>query len=119
MSRVSFVLSSDEAASLRLTLVALRELSGRRPNAIAFGSMWGTFVACAERKIGVSSPMNTVERSPERSRQLQVSDHPVMVNDWAEGLVDLESARSRRRHPSNHEPAWSKDGGSYSTEWEI
>lgn len=38
--------------------------------------------------------MNTVERSSERTRQLPVSDHPVMVDDWAESLVDLECAQA-------------------------
>ena len=40
-------------------------------------------------------------------------------NDWAEYLTDLECARSRRRHPSNREPAWAKDGGYDGTEWDI
>ena len=63
--------------------------------------------------------MNTVERIPARTRPLEMSDRPVMVNDWAECLADLECARSRRRHPSNREPAWAKDGGDDSTEWDI
>ncbi len=63
--------------------------------------------------------MSTVERSSERTWQPQVSNHSVMVNDWAESLVDLDCAHSRRRHPSNREPAWSKDGGSDSTEWKV
>jgi hypothetical protein len=63
--------------------------------------------------------MNTVEKSSERNRQPQVSDHPVMVDDWAESLVDPERAQSRRRHPSNREPAWSKDGGSDDIEWDV
>ena len=42
-----------------------------------------------------------------------------MVDDWAESLVELQRAESRQRHPSNREPAWSKDGGSDGTEWEL
>ena len=111
--------STDGGANLSLTLAALRELGGRRPNAIISVPRRGTVIACAERKIGVSSPMNTVEQSPERTSRRQVSDRSVMVDDWAEPLVDPARAQSRRRHPSNREPAWSKDGGSDDTNWEV
>jgi hypothetical protein len=63
--------------------------------------------------------MNSVESISARTRRLEVSERPVMVNDWAESLVDLERARSRRRYPGNREPAWAKDGGDEGTEWEI
>lgn len=79
----------------------------------------GRSLLCAERKIGVSSPMNIVERALRGTHQLEVSDHPVMVDDWAESLVELDRAQSRRRHPSNREPAWAKDGGYESAEWEF
>ena len=79
----------------------------------------GTTVACAKREIGVSSPMNTDERFSQRTDRLKVSDRPVMVNDWAESLVDLEWARSRRRRLNNCESVWAKDGGDDSTEWDI
>ena len=79
----------------------------------------GTVVACAEREIGVSSPMNTVEGFSQRADRLKVSDRPVMVNDWAESLVDLEWAWSRRRHLNNRESVRAKDGGDDSTESDI
>lgn len=63
--------------------------------------------------------MNTVERASRDTHQLKVSDHPVMIDDWAESLVELGRAQSRRRHPSNREPAWAKDGGYESAEWEF
>lgn len=49
----------------------------------------------------------------------QSADLPVMVGDWAEAVVDLGRWQSRRRHPSNREPAWEKDGGYESMEWVI
>jgi hypothetical protein len=63
--------------------------------------------------------MNTVERVSAPNRRLEMSNRPVMVEDWAEYLADLERARSRRQHPSNREPAWAKDGGDDGTEWDI
>ena len=48
-----------------------------------------------------------------------MSDRPVMVNDWAESLADLECAPFRRRHPSTRDPAWANDGGDDGTEWDI
>ncbi len=47
-----------------------------------------------------------------------VPDHPVMVDEWAEAVIDITRWQSRRRHPSNQEPTWEKDGG-YETEWVI
>lgn len=78
-----------------------------------------SLVACAERQIGASSPMNAVERIPARGRRLPVSDRPVMVNDWAESLVDLEWRRCLRRHPSNPEPSWAEHGGADGIEWDV
>jgi hypothetical protein len=63
--------------------------------------------------------MNTGESASRDTHQLEVSDHPVMVDDWAESLVEFDRAQSRRRHPSNREPAWAKDGGYESVEREI
>ena len=63
--------------------------------------------------------MNTVERASRGTHQVEVSEHPVMVDDWAESLVDFDRAESRRRHPSNRESAWAKDGGYESAEWEF
>ena len=44
---------------------------------------------------------------------------PVMVGDWAEAVIDLGRWQSRRRHPSNQEPAWQKDGGYETMEWVV
>jgi hypothetical protein len=63
--------------------------------------------------------MNTVERISARTLRLEMSDRPVMVNDWAESLADLECAPFRRRHPSTRDPAWANDGGDDGTEWDI
>lgn len=46
-------------------------------------------------------------------------DLPVLVGDWAEAVIDLGRWQSRRRHPSNHEPSWQKDGGYEAMEWVI
>jgi hypothetical protein len=62
--------------------------------------------------------MPVVEGPPEEIRDQP--DQPVMVDEWAEAVVDLAPWQSRRRHPSNQEPAWEKDGGAgYETEWVI
>lgn len=74
---------------------------------------------CAERKIGVSSPVNTVESPSRGTHQLEVSKHPVLVDDWAESLVEIDRAQFRRRPPGNREPGWAKDGGYESAEWEL
>ncbi len=84
-----------------------------------FGYRAGAFVAIAERKIGVSSQMNTVESPSERIRYLHSSNPAVLVTDWAESLLDLERSNSRRRHPTNRGPAWSQDGGDDSAEWAL
>ena len=42
-----------------------------------------------------------------------------MVGEWAEAVIDLRRWQSRRRHPSNQEPAWEKDGGYETMEWVI
>jgi hypothetical protein len=62
--------------------------------------------------------MPVVEGPPETTRDHQDRDQPVMVDEWAEAVVDLAPWQSRRRHPSSQEPAWEKDGG-YETEWVI
>ena len=84
----------------------------------------GRSLLAPEREFGVSIPMNTVESASRGVHQLEVSSHevsrhPVMVDNWAESLVEFDRARSRRRHPSNREPAWAKDGGYESAEWEV
>jgi hypothetical protein len=60
--------------------------------------------------------MFAVDGPPEETRGRP--DQPVMVDEWAEAVIDLARWQSRRRHPSNREPAWQKDGG-YETEWVI
>jgi hypothetical protein len=62
--------------------------------------------------------MPVVEGPPEDIRDQPEREPPVMVDAWAEGVVDLAPWQSRRRHPSNQEPTWEKDGG-YETEWVI
>lgn len=63
--------------------------------------------------------MHVVDDLSGRNHEQSASSRPVIVADWAEAVVDLRRARSRRRHPSNHEPAWEKDGGYEPTEWAI
>jgi len=63
--------------------------------------------------------MHVVEDSASRIRRQPSSNPPVIVDDWAEAVIDLRRAQSRRRHPSNREPGWEKDGGYESTEWAI
>jgi hypothetical protein len=63
--------------------------------------------------------MHVVEDPSDRIGEQQASRRPVIVDDWAEAVVDLRRAQSRRRHPSNREPAWAKDGGYEPTEWAI
>jgi hypothetical protein len=50
---------------------------------------------------------------------LRSADVPVMVYGWAEAVIDLGRWQSRRRHPSNQEPTWEKDGGYETIEWVI
>jgi hypothetical protein len=57
----------------------------------------------------------TVERVDDR----RTPASPVMVDGWAEAMLDLARARSRRRHPSNLEPQWAKDGWDEPTEWMV
>lgn len=52
-------------------------------------------------------------------RTQRPSEVPVMVDEWAEAVIDLARLQSRRRHPSNQEPAWEKDGGYAAREWAI
>ena len=54
--------------------------------------------------------MHVVE-DPGRLSTQRVSNRPVIVDDWAEAVIELRRTQSRRRHPSNPEPAWEKDGG--------
>ena len=63
--------------------------------------------------------MHVVEDPEGRIVEQPASNRPVIVDDWAEAIIDLRRARSRRRHPSNREPAWEKDGGYEPTEWAI
>jgi hypothetical protein len=60
----------------------------------------------------VEDPEDHVERSDQDAA-------PVVIERWAEAVVDLGRERSRRRHPSNPEPAWYKDGGDEPSEWVI
>ena len=63
--------------------------------------------------------MHVVEDSSDRTNDQPASNRPVIVDDWAEAVIDLRRARSGRRHPSNREPAWEKDGGYEPTEWAV
>ena len=63
--------------------------------------------------------MSIVESASRGTYQVEVCGHPVMVDDWAESLVEFDRARSRRRYPRDREPAWAKDGGYESAEWEV
>jgi hypothetical protein len=63
--------------------------------------------------------MRVVEGASENTREQQTSNRPVMVDCWAEAVVELGRAQSRRRHPSNREPAWMLDGGYDLTEWAV
>lgn len=63
--------------------------------------------------------MSVVEDASDPSGKQQASSRPVIVADWAEAVIDLRRAQSRRRHPSNREPAWGKDGAYEPTEWAI
>ncbi len=60
----------------------------------------------------VEDPAGAVGEPKEPAR-------PVMNQWWAEAVVDLRRERSRRRHPSNREPAWEKDGGYEPSEWVV
>lgn len=44
---------------------------------------------------------------------------PVMTEEWAEAIIDLRRAQSRRRHPSSQPPTWEKDGGYEPMEWVV
>lgn len=63
--------------------------------------------------------MHLVGGTSDASRELRTPRRPVLVDDWAEALIELARAQSRRRHPSNPEPAWHKDGGYESDEWAV
>ena len=62
--------------------------------------------------------MQVVGGPIQETRAQARSEFPVMVGEWAESLIDPARWQSRRRHPSNREPAWEKDGG-YTTEWAL
>ena len=62
--------------------------------------------------------MHVVE-DPGRLSTQRVSNRPVIVDDWAEAVIELRRTQSRRRHPSNPEPAWEKDGGYETAEWVV
>ena len=63
--------------------------------------------------------MCLVEGASENTRGPQTSKRPVLVDCWAEAVIDLGRAQSRRRHPSNLEPARMRDGGFESTDWAV
>jgi hypothetical protein len=63
--------------------------------------------------------MGTVEAPAGELEVQRSADQPVMVHDWAEAVIDLGRWQSRRRHPSNQEPSWEKDGGDQPMEWVI
>jgi hypothetical protein len=63
--------------------------------------------------------MHIVEDSEDHVGTSDQEAAPVVIERWAEAVVDLQRERSRRRHPSNPEPAWHKDGGDEPSEWVI
>jgi len=63
--------------------------------------------------------MHIVEGSKGSVNEKSTSVRSVMIAGWAEGIIDVERARSRQRHPSNQEPVWEKDGGYVLTEWAV
>jgi hypothetical protein len=68
---------------------------------------------------GKLSRMHIVGASKGYVDEKSTSARSVMIADWAERVIDVERAQSRRRHPSNQEPAWEKDGGYVLTEWAV
>lgn len=63
--------------------------------------------------------MHIVGDPEDRGVTERAPSSPVVIEWWAEAVVDLERERSRRRHPSNAEPAWQKDGGYGPSEWVV
>ena len=63
--------------------------------------------------------MHIVADPADPAEEPKDSAPPVMNQWWAEAVVDLRRERSRRRHPSNQEPAWEKDGGYETSEWVV
>lgn len=73
----------------------------------------------SKREIGILAAMHVVEGNSDHIRRPHTEPRPVIVDDWAEAVIDLQRAQSKRRHPSNREPSWAKDGGYEPTEWAI
>ena len=63
--------------------------------------------------------MEVTEGPVEELRAQGTSEFPVMVGEWAEAVIDLARWQSRRRHPSNREASWEKDGGYEAIEWVL
>jgi hypothetical protein len=63
--------------------------------------------------------MHIVDDPAQPAEEPKSPAPPVMNERWAEAVVDLRRERSRRRHPSNREPAWEKDGGYDPSEWVV
>lgn len=63
--------------------------------------------------------MHDADGAAESIDEQPTANRPVLVDEWAEAVIDLERAQSRQRHPSNREPVWAKDGEFESTEWAL
>ena len=63
--------------------------------------------------------MHIVDDPEDQKKPSALGAAPVVNQWWAEALVDLGRERSRRRHPSNSEPTWQKDGGYEPSEWVV
>lgn len=68
---------------------------------------------------GIVAVMRCVEGASENIRGPQTPNRPVMVDCWAEAVIDLARAQSRRRHPSNLEPAGMTDDEYETTDWAV
>ena len=80
----------------------------------------GTLVPVRDAaRFGIVTVMRVVEGASEHIRGPQTSKSPVMVDCWAEAVIDLARAQSRRRHPSNLEPAGMADDGYEPTDWAV
>jgi hypothetical protein len=44
---------------------------------------------------------------------------PVMVDNWAEAIIDMRREQSRRKHPSTQEITWQKDGALGPADWSL
>jgi hypothetical protein len=70
----------------------------------------------SHKRLAMLNPMHDADGAAKSIREQPTANRPVMVDEWAEAVIDLGRAQSRRRHPSNREPVWAKDGGYESTE---